>query len=140
MKKLQKIWEIKKHSNKEWINIIAEKTNDLISHVESLEKAQEEDRKRIKKIADWLEIDKINIPPVHELCTCKEPRTCTNCGADYKNCLRCAKPLQDTGVREKIKSLILACLGGYILNFTYATQKSYELADKILALIKENHE
>jgi hypothetical protein len=112
------------------------KINEIIEHVEALEKAQEELRDLFREHKENAYCH--NPEPLHEdFCVCEEPMIATNTKTGKRNCLRCLKPpnsLQDTGVQEGIMKILVE----YDKRYTVASLTI--LADKILALIKENHE
>jgi len=88
---------------------------------------------RLKKIEDWLEIDKINVPPKQE-CKCKKPQGCRfldkNNEYDCIRCHDCGLPLP-TNTKEEVKEEII----GVLEDYRDERVSNKELADTILALL-----
>jgi hypothetical protein len=71
MKKIKKIEKL--DITKDSLYFAYGAINSLISHVESLEKAQEEERRRITKIEQDMYVESLRTPVHEEFCRCEEP-------------------------------------------------------------------
>ena len=88
---------------------------------------------RLKKIEDWLEIDKINVPPKQE-CKCKKPQGCRFLDKNNEyDCIRCHDcglplPTNTKELRERLHNVLEYEMPNNHIN-------TWKLADSILALL-----